>query len=116
MINIEFDYTVIYANIFKDNGLYESIKVANTNNSDLDDIYKIDINNLKLLNGELTHTVPRLMILIFHLIKLFDDGTIYICCNPEQSEELRSLITFNKEKLGKFELKVVVGDNIIKIA
>lgn len=115
MINIEYEYAIIYANINGDNLLFESIKTANSNNIDLNLTYKIDVDNFKLKNGKLNHTIPNLMILIFHIIKLFNMGTIYICCNPKQSEELRSVIDNNKVKLEEFELKVVVGDNIIKL-
>ena len=54
--------------------------------------------------------------ILFHYIKIFQSGLIYICCNPEQAEDIREMVNGNRDRLGEFELKVIVGTNIVKFA
>lgn len=114
-ITLDYEYAIIYINLTSDNLLFDSIKISNEKNKDLDLVYFIDIENFKLQRGQLEHSIPRVFVMISHFIELFNNGLIYICCEPNQSEDLRRMIETNKDKLGDFELKVVVGSNIIKL-
>ena len=114
-IEIGYPYTIVMMKLVAgENGMYNAIKKEHENYEFEDEVYFTEIKNKYIEKNMTYYPIPSMMILLFHYIELFDNGTIYICCNPSQAEDIRGFIKDNRDKLGEFELKVIVENNIIK--
>ena len=115
IVELNYDYAIIMMKIIEEeNGMYNAIKNEYDVREFEDEVYVMEIKNKYIEKNMNDFPIASIIFLLFHHTKLFDNGTIYICCNPEQAEDIRGFIKDNRDRLGEFELKVIVGTNIIK--